>query len=254
MNKEKIDLSKPKKEYKKFQKESESLVEEVKDDEVFKKSAISSLKYDIKSGKNSFGSNANCVLRYISSYKNLGIFEKEADEILKKVLDDEKFKKEAISDLEDDIKSGKNGNGGRANWALRTILNYKNLGIFDKKVVEKLKEILDNEKFKKSAIRNLENRIRSGKDSHGWNTNWALWAISSYKNLGIFEKEVKEKLKDILDDKDFKKTTISNLEDNIKSGQNSNRANLALKTILAYKDISEYFKDLADQKIAKNAR
>ena len=33
MNKEKIDLSKPKKEYKKFQKESESLVDELKIDE-----------------------------------------------------------------------------------------------------------------------------------------------------------------------------------------------------------------------------
>src|SRR6056297_3367487 len=164
MNKEKIDLSKPKKEYKKFQKESESLVdelkidkeekeedileeemeakfwrdlykeklEEIKDDEVFKKSAINNLEDKIKSGKNGFGSNANRALICISSYKNLGIFDREADEGLKEVLDDKDFKKSVISALEDKIKSGKNGDGWDANWVIRTISAYKNLGIFNK--------------------------------------------------------------------------------------------------------------------------
>src|SRR6056297_10650 len=232
MNKEKIDLSKPKKEYKKFQKESESLVDELKinkeeqeeeileeeieakfwgnlykekleevtDDEDFKKSAISDLENRIKLGKNGDGADANWAFWVISSYKNIGIFNKEVTENLKEILDDEKFKRSAISDLEDDIKSGKNGNGNRANWALRNISAYKNLGIFDSQPDESLKKVLNDKEFKKAAFGYLENRIRSGKDGSGGDANQALWAIS------------------------------------------------------VYKDVSEYFKDLADQKIAKKAR
>src|SRR6056297_2569821 len=288
MNKEKIDLSKPKKEYKKFQKESESLVdelkidkeeqedeileeeleakfwrdlykeklEEVKDDEDFKEAAISDLEDKIKSGKNGDGWNANWALRNISAYKNFGIFKKEADESLEEVLDDEEFKKTVISDLEDDIKSGRNGHYNNAHLALKTISAYKNLGVFEKVVEEKLEQIKNDKDFKKTVISSLEDKIKSGKNGDGWNANRALRSISSYKNLGIFDSETGEGLKEILDDKDFKKVAINDLEGDIKSGKNGDGAdaNWAFWTISAYKDVSEYFKDLADQKIAKKAR
>src|SRR6056297_1835390 len=293
MNKEKIDLSKPKKEYKKFQKESESLVDELKidkeeqDEEIleeemearfwenlykekleevlgdkeFKRSAISDLEDDIKSGKGGDGFNANWVFGTISIYKNLGIFDKEAEENLKEILNDEKFKNAAISDLEDNIKSGKGSdgyqaNGYNANWALKIISIYKNLGIFDRETEEDLKEILGYEKFKRLAISALEGDIKLGKDDNGDRANWALEIISSYKNLGIFEIEVEESLKEVLGDKDFKNVAIHDLENDIKSGKNSfgNRANWALWNILTYKNVSDYYQELAEKKKAKQAR
>src|SRR6056297_3483147 len=288
MNKEKIDLSKPKKEYKKFQKESESLVdelkidkeeqeeeileeeieakfwgdlykeklEEVKDDEVFKEAAINNLEDQIILGKGGNGYEANSAFRTILSYKNLGIFDSEAGEGLKEILDDKDFKKTAISYLEDNIKKGKNGDGWSANWALRAISSYKNFGIFDKEAEENLKEVLDDEEFKKSAISNLEDDIKLGKGADGHVANWALIYISSYKNLGIFDSEAGEGLKEILDDKDFKKVAINDLEGDIKSGKNGDGAdaNWAFWTISAYKNVSEYFKDLAENKKAIKAR
>src|SRR6056297_2774798 len=164
MNKEKIDLSKPKKEYKKFQKESESLVDELKIDKEEQEDEILEEELEAKFWRD--------------LYK----------EKLEEVKDDEDFKEAAISDLEDKIKSGKNGDGWNANWALRNISAYKNLGIFDKEAEENLKEILNDEKFKNAAISDLEDNIKKGKNGDGWSANWALRAISSYKNFGIFDK------------------------------------------------------------------
>ena len=63
-------------------------------------------------------------------------------------------------------------------------------------------------------------------------------------------------LKEILDDKDFKKVAINDLEGDIKSGKNGDGAdaNWAFWTISAYKNVSEYFKDLAENKKAIKAR
>src|SRR6056297_873217 len=195
MNKEKIDLSKPKKEYKKFQKESESLVDELKIDKEEQEEDILEEELEAKFWEN--------------LYK----------EKLEEVLGDKEFKRSAISDLEDDIKSGKGGDGFNANWVFRTISIYKNLGIFDKEAEENLKEILNDEKFKNAAISDLEDNIKKGKNGDGWSANWALRAISSYKNFGIFDKEAEENLKEVLDDEEFKKSAISNLEDDIKLGK-----------------------------------
>src|SRR6056297_2682695 len=102
MNKEKIDLSKPKKEYKKFQKESESLVDELKIDKEEQEDEILEEELEAKFWRD--------------LYK----------EKLEEVKDDENFKEAAISDLEDKIKSckgsdGYQANGYNANWALRDI-------------------------------------------------------------------------------------------------------------------------------------
>src|SRR6056297_2446216 len=237
MNKEKIDLSKPKKEYKKFQKESESLVDELKIDKEEQEEDMLEEELEAKFWRD--------------LYK----------EKLEEVKDDEVFKKSAISDLEDEIKSGKGrdgyqANGYNANWALKIISSYKNLGIFDRETEEDLKEILGYEKFKRLAISALEGDIKLGKDDNGDRANWALEIISSYKNLGIFEIEVEESLKEVLGDKDFKNVAIHDLENDIKSGKNSfgNRANWALWNILTYKNVSDYYQELAEKKKAKQAR
>src|SRR6056297_2415935 len=185
MNKEKIDLSKPKKEYEKFQKESESLVDELKIDKEEQEEEILSEEIEAKFWRD--------------LYK----------EKLEEIKDDEDFVKTTISDLEDNIKKGKNGNCLNANWALWTISAYKNLGIFEKEADEILKEILNDEKFKNAAISYLENDIKSGKGGDGFDANRALWTISAYKNLGIFDKEVEESLKELLDNENFKKSAIS---------------------------------------------
>src|SRR6056297_3285288 len=234
MNKEKIDLSKPKKEYKKFQKESESLVDELKIDKEEQEEEILEEELEAK------------------------FWEDLYKEKLEEVLDD---KEAAIGDLEDDIKSGKGcdgyqANGYQANWALRYISNYKNLGIFDSQADESLKKVLDDKDFKNAAISYLENKIRSGKNGDGADANWALRYISNYKNLGIFDKKADESLKKVLDDKDFKNAVISNLENKIKSGKNGDgwNTNWAIRNILTYKNISEYWQEIADQKITIKVR
>src|SRR6056297_2366996 len=232
MNKEKIDLSKPKKEYKKFQKESESLVDELKIDKEEQEDEILEEELEAKFWRD--------------LYK----------EKLKEVLGDKDFIKTAICDLEEGIKLGKSNDGYNANWALKIISNYKNLGIFNRETGEGLKKVLDDENFKKISISYLEDNIKLGKNGDGWNANWALRSISSYTNLGIFDSETGEGLKEILDDKDFKKVAINDLEGDIKSGKNGDGAdaNWAFWTISAYKNVSEYFKDLAENKKAIKAR
>src|SRR6056297_3219337 len=222
MNKEKIDLSKPKKEYKKFQKESESLVDELKINKEEQEEEILEEEIEAK-----FWGNL---------YK----------EKLEEVTDDEDFKKSAISYLENKIKLGKNGDGADANWAFWVISSYKNIGIFEKEVKEKLKDILNDANFKNVAINDLEGDIKSGKNGDGGNANWALWTISAYKNLGIFEIEVEERLKDILNDANFKNVAICDLEDDIKLGKggNGHEANRTLVIISGYKKISEHYQKL----------
>src|SRR6056297_3071003 len=288
MNQEKFNLNKARKEAEKHEKKSVSLVnelkidkkeesqdfleeeleakywrdlfeeklDEIKDDEYFKKAAINLLENHIKSGKNGGGCNAVWALRTISALKNLSLYKKEIKEKIKEFKDDEGFKNAAIEDLENDFKSGKNGNGGNANWALRAISALKNLSLYKEEFKEKIKEIKEDENLKNAAIKDLENDIKLGKNGNGSNIKWALWTISALKNLSIYKKEIKEKVEEIKDDEDFKKAVIKDLENDIKSGKNGGGfdASWALKTISALKNISEFWQDLAQEKRANMAR
>jgi len=288
MNQEKFNLNKARKEAEKHEKKSVSLVNElkidkkeesqdfleeeleanywrglfeekldkIKDDEDFKNAAINNLENDIKSGKNGDGCNAVWALRTISALKNLSLYKKEIKEKLKEIKDDEDLKKAAINDLEADIKEGKNGNGFHANYVLRTISALKNLSLYKKEIKEKLNEIKNDDNFKKATIKDLENDIKKGKNGNGGNANWALRAISAFKNLSLYKEEFKEKLDKIKDDEDFKKAAIKDLEDDIKLGKNGGGfdASWALKTISALKNISEFWQDLAQEKRANMAR
>src|SRR6056297_2104205 len=218
MNKEKIDLSKPKKEYEKFQKESESLVDELKidkeeqeeeileeeleakfwedlykekleevlDDKDFKEATISNLKHVIKKGKSGDYENASSAIRNISSYKNLGIFENLVEEKLEELKNNENFKWVAIHALEDEIQRAQNGFSD-INGVFKNILVYKSVGIFEDALKDEKIEIIKNdENFKEVAIGNLESNIKIGQGGNGSYANWVLKVISVYRNLGIF--------------------------------------------------------------------
>src|SRR6056297_1087915 len=193
MNQEKFNLNKARKEAEKHEKKSVSLVNELK---INKKEE-----------------NEDFLEEELEANYWRDLFEEKLD----KIKDDEDFKKAAIKDLENDIKSGKNGNGGNANWALRAISALKNLNLYKKEFKEKLDKIKDDEDFKNAAINNLEYDIKKGKNGDGNNAVWALYSISALKDLSFYKKEIKEKLKEIKDDKDFKKAAINNLENDIKS-------------------------------------
>src|SRR6056297_1861629 len=288
MNTEKFNLNKAKREAKKHEKKSVSLVnelkinkkeenqdfleeeleakywrdlfeeelDEIKDDKDFKKAAINNLENEIKSGKNGGGLNANWALWVIPALKNLSLYEKEFKEKIKEFKDDDNLKKAVIKDLENDIKGGKNGNGRAAVRALYTISALKNLSLYKKEFKEKLNEFKDDEDFKKAAINLLENEIKGGKSGNSRAAVWALKTISALKNLSLYKEEFKEKLKEIKNDEDFKKAAINDLEDDIKKGKNGNSRNVnwALKTISALKNISEFWQDLAQEKMANMAR
>jgi len=162
MNKEKLNLDKPKKEAKKHERKSISLINELKIDKEQKEKDLLS--------------------EEIESYYWKRIYQEKLD----KIKDDKDFEKAAIDDLEDDISQGKNGDNSNANWALMSILSYKNLEIFEKKAEEKLKEIKGDKDFKKSAFDDLENDINKGKNRDGVNANLALWIISSIKNISNY--------------------------------------------------------------------
>ena len=288
MNTEKFNLSKARKEAEKHEKKSVSLVselkinkkeesqdfleeeleakywrdlykeklDEIKDDKDFKKAAINNLENEIKSGKNGGGLNANWALWVIPALKNLSLYEKEFKEKIKEFKDDDNLKKAVIKDLENDFKSGKNGGGCNAVWALRTISALKNLSLYKEEFKEKIKEIKEDENLKNAAIKDLENDIKLGKNGNGSNTKWALWTISALKNLSIYKKEIKEKVEEIKDDEYFKETALKDLENDIKKGKNGNsgNANWALKTISVLKNIFELWQDLAQEKRANMAR
>ena len=285
MNKEKIDLSKPKKEYEKFQKESESLVDELKidkeeqeeeileeeleakfwedlykekleevlDDKDFKEAAIGDLEYNIEKIQNGDSEDANYIFENISAYKNLEIFKKLSEEKLEQVKDDDNFQESAISNLEYSFQRGQKDNGFYANFAIKNISTYKNLGIFNEIVNKKLEEIKNDENFKQAVINNLEDNIWRGKSNH---VSWAMRAISNCQNLGVFEKVVEEKLDEIKGNESFKRLIIIDLENNIQNGQkgDSHSANLVIRTISNYKNISKYYQKLAEEKKAKQAR
>ena len=288
MNQEKFNLNKAKREAKKHEKKRVSLVSElkinkkeenedfleeeleakywrdlfeekldkIKDDEGFKKGAIDYLENDIKKGKNGDGWDAAWALYSISALKDLSLYKKEIEEKIKEIKDDDNFKKATINDLENRINLGKNGNGSNANCVLRTVSALKNLSFYKKEIKEKLKEIKDDKDFKKATINYLEDHINTGKNGDDSNAAWALWTILAFKDLGIYKKEIKEKLKEIKDDKDFKKIAINYLEGRIKEVKNGNgnNATWALKTISVLKNISEFWQDLAQEKMANMAR
>src|SRR6056297_2168069 len=163
MNKEKFNLDKPKKEAKKHEKKSISLIDELRIDKEQKEKDL--------------------LPEEIEAYYWKRIYKEK----LKLIKEDKDFKKAAFKDLENDINQGQNGEGGNANWALMSISGYKNIGIFKKQIKEKLKFIKADENFKKAAFDDLEKRIKSGQNGDGWYANWALRKLSSYKKLGIFE-------------------------------------------------------------------
>ena len=232
MNQEKFNLNKARKEAEKHEKKSVSLVNELKIDK--KEESQDFLEEELEA-------------KY---WRDL--FEEKLDEI----KDDEDFKNAAINKIENHIKSGKNGGGCNAVWVLRTISALKNLSLYKKEFKEKLNEFKDDEDFKKAAINLLENHIKSGKNGNESNTKWALWTISALKDLDIYKKEMKEKLNEIKDDDNFKKTAINFLETDIKRGKNGDgdNANCALDTISVLKNISELWQDLAQDKKASMAR
>ena len=157
MNKEKLNLDKPKKEAKKHERKSISLINELKIDKEQKEKDLLS--------------------EEIESYYWKRIYQEKLD----KIKDDKDFEKAAIDDLEDDISQGQNGNGRNANLALRRISNYKRLGIFEKQIKEQLELIKKDKNFKKAAFEDLENDINQGKNGDGEHANVALWIISIYK-------------------------------------------------------------------------
>src|SRR6056297_1810778 len=90
---------------------------------------------------------------------------------------------------------------------------------------QKLNEIKQSENFQKAAIKDLENDIKKGKNGDGYDASLALQIISSIKGLKIYKKEFKQKLNEIKQSEDFKKTVIKTLEDLIKSGKNGDGYN-----------------------------
>src|SRR6056297_1229017 len=232
MNQEKFNLNKARKEAEKHEKKSVSLVNELKIDK--KEESQDFLEEELEA-------------KY---WRDL--FEEKLDEI----KDDEDFKNAAINKIENHIKSGKNGGGWNAVWVVRTISALKNLSLYTKEFKEKLNEFKDDEDFKKAAINLLENEIKGGKSGNSRAAVWALKTISALKNLSLYKEEFKEKLKEIKNDEDFKKAAINDLEDDIKKGKNGNSRNVnwALKTISALKNISEFWQDLAQEKMANMAR
>jgi len=288
MNQEKFNLNKARKEAEKHEKKSVSLVSElkidkkeesqdfleeeleanywrglfeeeldkIKDDEDFKKAAINNLGAGIKRGKNGDGFDATWALRTISALKNLSFYEKEFKEKIKEIKDDDNFKKAAINNLEAYIKLGKNGDGFHANRALETISALKNLSLYKEEFKEKLDKIKDDEDLKKMVINRIETDIKKGKNGNIGNANWALLTISALKDLDIYKKEFKEKIKEIKDDEDFKKAAIKDLEDDIKKNKIGSglNANWDLYNISALKNISEFWQDLAQEKRANMAR
>src|SRR6056297_1137962 len=276
MNTEKFNLNKAKREAKKHEKKSVSLVNELKinkkeENEDFLEEELEA-KYwrdlykekldeikddkDFKKGKNGSGLNANRALETISALKDLDIYKEEFKEKLDKIKDDEDFKKAAINKIEVYIKEGKNGDGFDAAWALRIISALKNLSLYKEEFKEKLDKIKDDEYFKKAAIDNLENYIKKGKNGYGNNANGALRIISALKNSSLYKREIKEKLNEIKVDENFKKTAMNDLESDIKGGKNGdgNNANWALRIISVLKNISELWQDLAQEKMANMAR
>jgi len=222
---------------------------EIKNDEDFKRIVIKDLENNIELGKNVDGYNASLALQTVLSIKGLGIYKKEFKEKLNEVKNNEDFKRAVIKDLEWDIKEGKNSNGGYADCALHAILSIKDLVIYEKEFQEKLNKVKNDEDFKKEVMKELESDIKLGKKGNAANAKWALYIISSMKDLGIYEKEFQEKLNDIKNDKEFKKAVIKRLEESIELN-----AKWALYTISSLKNISEFWQDLAQEKRAKMAR
>src|SRR6056297_67742 len=196
MNKEKFNLEKPKKEAKKHKRKSISLIDELKINNEKKQEDLLS--------------------EEIEAYFWQDLYKRKFDEIKQ----NEDFKKTVIKELEDDIKRGKNGTGGNARWALRTISSIKDLKIYKKEFQQKLNEIKQSEDFKKAAIKHLEDDIKSGKNGNGYDGSWALYTILSIKDLEIDKKEIKQKLNEIKQSEKFKSAVIKRLEDDIKSGKN----------------------------------
>src|SRR6056297_3924600 len=232
MNQEKFNLNKARKEAEKHEKKSVSLVNK--------------LKINKKEENEDFLEEELEANYWRDLYK----------EKLDKIKDDEDFKKAAIKDLENDIKLGKNGNSRNVNWALRTISALKNLSLYKEEFKEKIKEIKDDEDFKKAAINKIEVYIKEGKNGDGFDAIWALRTISALKNLSLYKEEFKEKLDKIKDDEYFKKGAINEIENHIKKGKNGSglNANRALETSSALKNISGFWQDLAQEKRANMAR
>src|SRR6056297_925044 len=152
---------------------------EIKNDEDFKRIVIKDVENNIELGKKGDGYNASLALQTVLSIKGLGIYKKKFKEKLNEVKDNEDFKRAVIKDLEWDIKEGKNSNGGYADCALHAILSIKDLVIYEKEFQEKFNKVKNDKDFKKAVIKRLEESIEL-------NAKWALYTISSLKNISEF--------------------------------------------------------------------
>src|SRR6056297_1363414 len=155
MNQEKFNLNKAKREAKKHEGKSTSFIGELKIDKTEKQEDLLPEELEAR-----FWSNV---------YK----------EKLNEIKNDEDFKRIVIKDLEWDIKEGKNSNGGYADCALHAILSIKDLVIYEKEFQEKFNKVKNDKDFKKAVIKRLEESIEL-------NAKWALYTISSLKNISEF--------------------------------------------------------------------
>ncbi len=165
----KPNFEKPKKEAKKHKKESISLVNELKINKEEEKQDFLEEELEAKFWED--------------------LYKEKLDEI----KNNEDFKKAAIKELEDNIKLGKNDDKLNTIWALYTISSMKDLEVYKKEVEKKLNEIKKSEDFKKAAIKDLKDGIKSGKNGDGRDASWALFTISSIKNISELWQELADK-------------------------------------------------------------
>src|SRR6056297_3337391 len=127
MNKEKFNLEKQKKEAKKHKRKSISLIDELK--------------------INQDESKKDLLPEEIEAYFWQDLYKQKLNEIKQS----EDLKNTVIKKLDDDIKSGKNGDGISASLALCTISSIKDLEICKKEIKQKLNDIKQSKDFKKAA-------------------------------------------------------------------------------------------------------
>ncbi len=133
-------------------------LDEIKDNEDFKKAAINYLKENTKGGKDGDGFDIRWVLITISSIKDLEIFKEEFKERINEIKNSEEFKKAVIKELEKYIKEGKNGNGRNANRALKIISSMKNISEYWKNLADEKRHQMARNKSGKDTPKRPEMR------------------------------------------------------------------------------------------------
>jgi len=290
MNKEKIDLSKPKKEYEKFQKESESLVDELKIDEKAQEEEILSEEIEasfwgdlyrqiLEKIKNDEGLKNRIVDRFnqdikedkVSNIKNflfckeIGICKEEIEKGLKDLKNNESFKNKNMNILdtlnkEIDEHQKKNKNYKADPFylflALKNILFQKKININKNKVDKRLKDIKDNDEYQNIMIDYLDKKIEKAKKNNNGYAFVALEVLSVLDSLNIYKKEVAKHLELIKDDSSFKKMAINDIDrtvDNALSAGNYDVYNLFI-ILSSIENVSKYWQNIVEDKKAIEAR